>query len=60
MPFYKYDERLNIERESEIPPPELFKGVGHDPAPKAGVKHYRRYYPDELENVKNDKGEYLI
>jgi len=60
MPEYKYDERLMIEREFTTPPASLFKEVGHDPTPRAGVKHYRRYYPDELENCKDDKGELLV
>ena len=25
--------------------------IGHDTYPGAGIKHYRRYYPEELENV---------
>ena len=60
MPKYKFDERLSIEREVNKPPPGLFKGIGHDKTPKAGVKHYRRYYPDELENIKNYKGEHIV
>jgi len=60
MPVYRYDERLRIDREFERPPAGLFKEVGHDPTPKAGIKHYRRYYPDELENVKDEKGELLV
>ena len=53
-PVYRYDERLKMKREAERPPASVFKEVGHDPVPEAGIKHYRRYYPDELENVKDD------
>lgn len=27
-------------------------GLGWDELPDSGVKHYRRFYPDELENVR--------
>ena len=60
MPSYKWDERLKIDVEVDPPPPSLFKGVGHDPTPKAGIKHYRRYYADELENIKDDNDRLLI
>ena len=54
------DERLKIEVEVNKPPASLFKEVGYDSKPGEGKKHYRRYYPDELENVKDDKGNSLI
>jgi len=60
MPVYRWDERLTIERECGPPAASLFKEIGHDPEPGAGAKHYRRYYPDELENVKDERGEPLI
>ena len=60
MPVYRYDERLKIEREYGPPAASLFKEVGHDPEPGAGRKHYRRYHPDELENVKDERGELLM
>lgn len=39
-------------REVNIPPESLFMGLGWDDTPEAKRKHYRRYYPDELENIK--------
>ena len=51
LPHYKFDDRLKIEREVESPPPSLFIGLGHNENKDSGKKHYRRYYPDELENV---------
>ena len=59
-PVYSYDERLKIDREFEIPPPSIFKAIGHDPHPDAGIKHYRRYYPDELEKIKDESGDSLV
>ena len=56
MPRYKYDERLRVEVEVDKPPPSLFKAIGYNKKPTDGVKHYRRYYPDELENVKDKYG----
>ena len=52
MPDYAFDERLQIDREINPPPPSLFIGLGFNQDPKEKKKHYRRYYPDELENVK--------
>lgn len=60
MPLYKYDERLCIDREVDPPPTSLFKAVGYNKKPEDGVKHYRRYYPDELENVKDKNGMPII
>lgn len=34
--------------------------LGHDRSPGSGDKHYRRYYTDELENIKDPFGEFLI
>jgi len=45
-----------IKVEKEKPPLSLFKELGYDPEPGAGVKHYRRFYPEELENVKINDG----
>jgi hypothetical protein len=59
-PKYKYDERLKVDVEVSIPPVSLFKEIGHDPTPGAKQKHYRRYYPDELENILDEKGQKLI
>ena len=52
MPKYKYDERLKISRECDKPPSELFLGLSFDPTPESKQKHYRKYYEDELENIK--------
>lgn len=60
MPLYKYDERLKIDREVDFPPSSLFKAIGYDKNPSDEVKHYRRYYPDELENVKDKNGMPII
>ena len=50
-PLYQYDDRLKIMAEVDQPPKSLFMEIGHDSQPGAGEKHYRRYYPDELEQV---------
>lgn len=50
-PRYKFDDRLKVDREIDCPPPSLFIGLGFNPDSKAGKRHYRRYYPDELEDV---------
>lgn len=52
MPEYGLDERLKIQREINLPPPSLFWGLGYNQTPEEKKRHYRRYYPDELENVK--------
>jgi hypothetical protein len=38
----------------------LFIELGHDKQPGDGTKHYRRYYPNELEEIQTESGEYLI
>jgi hypothetical protein len=48
---YEFDERLKINREVNPPPPSLFIGLGFNKTSEEQKKHYRRYYPDELENV---------
>lgn len=52
MPKYAEDERLHIYREIDPPPSSLFIGLGYNIKHDEKKKHYRRYYPDELENVK--------
>ena len=52
LPKYDKDERLNIEREVDPPPASIFIGLGYNQKREDNKKHYRRYYPDELENVK--------
>lgn len=56
LPLYKYDPRLKIDVEVDPPPTSLFKAVGYNEKSDDGVKHYRRYYPDELENIKDKNG----
>lgn len=51
MPVYKLDERLNVHRETDFPPDSLYIGLGWDEEPEDKRKHYRRYFPDELENI---------
>ena len=59
FPTYVYDERLKIKVEKlPKPPATLYYEVGYDfevpdPAkPETANKHYRRFYGDELENIK--------
>jgi hypothetical protein len=49
---YQMDKRLKVEREVDLPPATLFLGLGFDPVANAGERHYRRFYPKELELVK--------
>lgn len=56
-PTYRKDEMLNVHREVNHPPDSLFIGLGYDEEPEDNRKHYRRFYPDELENVKELMGE---
>jgi len=51
MAVYKLDPRLKVEREANEPPSTHFIGLGSDPAPNACVRHYRRFYPKELETI---------
>jgi hypothetical protein len=52
MPRYEYDEYMQIDRECHKPPVEMFLGLGWDADKDTGRRHYRRFYPDELENVR--------
>lgn len=51
MPTYNLDTRLNVYREMNMPPSSIFISLGWDESPDQGRKHYRRFYPDELENI---------
>jgi hypothetical protein len=51
-PTYRLDEMLNVMREITKPPESLYIPLGYDEHPEDNRKHYRRYYPDELENIK--------
>lgn len=63
-PKYKWDERLSVDVEVEPPSDKIFLPVGYNVKKPAdgelGNKHYRRYYPDELENVKDANGDHLV
>ena len=50
-PKYEEDKRLKVDRESQIPPETLFMGLGWDEDRNTHRKHYRRFYPKELETV---------
>lgn len=52
-PEYKFDDRLNIDKEINHPPSSLFIALGYNKSKKDQTKHYRRFYPDELEKVKD-------
>jgi hypothetical protein len=56
LPKYEYDDRLKIFREVNKPPPTIYAELGYNPAhpvdQAAEKKHYRRFYDDELENIK--------
>ena len=45
------NERLKVELEVNNPPETLFIGLGWDETPESKTKHYRRFYPTELEKV---------
>ena len=45
------DERLKVEKEVNPPPETLFLGLGCDETPTSKTRHYRRFYPSELETV---------
>ena len=57
MPTYEKDERLKIYKEVNIPSKDIYEAVGYDgivsaQMPSTEMRHYRRHYPDELENNK--------
>lgn len=52
MPQYETDQRLKVDREIDPPPQEIFMGLGWDENRDTGRRHYRHYYNDELEFVK--------
>lgn len=56
MPKYKHDDLLDCDREINKPPEKLFIGLGWDEDATTERKHYRRFYNDELENVKEVLG----
>ena len=54
MPKYKLDKRLKVDREDmEFKPSvDTYIGLGWDEDATTLRKHYRQYYNDELENIK--------
>ena len=59
MPVYQLDPRLKIKRDAQVDfvSKEVYMEVGYDGivsenSEPSGMKHYRKYYEDELENNK--------
>ena len=50
-PKYQFDEKMQIDREVNPPPKQLFLGLGWDEDKETGRKHYRRFYTKDLEKV---------
>ena len=53
MPQYERDTLLECDREVRKPPESQYIGLGWDEDAGTQRKHYRRFYPDELENIKD-------
>ena len=53
MPQYERDTILECDREIKKPPESQFIALGWDEDSTSVRKHYRRFYPDELENVRD-------
>lgn len=53
MPKYRFDETMQIDRECEKPPVQLFIGLGWDEDKDTNRRHYRRFATTELEKVKS-------
>lgn len=51
FPKYKYDLRLALDKEVDIPPANLFMEIGFNKTKEENHKHYRRYYTKELEEL---------
>lgn len=52
-PTYKRDDVLECDREVDKPPETLYIALGWDEDKTTERKHYRRFFNDELENVKS-------
>ena len=50
-PQYQFDEKMQIYREVNPPPKQLFLSLGWDEDKETRRKHYRRYYINDLEKV---------
>ena len=55
-PQYERDTILECDREINKPPESQYIGLGWDENAESKRKHYRRFYNDELENVKDVLG----
>lgn len=53
MPKYEFNNAKKMHVETEIPPNKLYIGLGYNPTHESDSKHYRKFYEDELENVKS-------
>lgn len=65
LPKYEICDRLTTEVASvwveyDHPNREIFMPIGYDKGKDDGLKHYRRYYTDELENVKDTGDEFIV
>ena len=56
MPQYERDTILECDRETKKPPESQFIALGWDEDANTKRKHYRRFFNDELENVKDVLG----
>jgi hypothetical protein len=52
MPQFTVDNRLKVDREINMPHKSMYIGLGWDEDRNTKRKHYRQYYTDELEFVK--------
>ena len=52
MPKYQRDEILDVDKEYGKPPESSFIGLGWDVDSNTKRKHYRRFFPDELEELR--------
>jgi hypothetical protein len=50
-PTYKFDERLKVDREVDIPPANMFFELGYNRTKEDKIKHYRKFFNNELELV---------
>ena len=53
MPQYERDTILECDREIKKPPESQYIALGWDEDSTTNKKHYRRFYPDELENIRD-------
>ena len=53
MPQFTVDNRLKVDREINMPHKSMYMGLGWDEDRNSKRKHYRQFYTDELEFVKD-------